>query len=102
MDDKEVSPVTSMGHCSACQMFLCGTTQSVKCNIHEEKVFLVCISHQSTLMFWDLRAQKQSGQSAPEQKVDLKKSSVPDTFKHLDRTWKPLFKVVQGFKTQSE
>lgn len=64
-------------------------------------VSLVCISHQSTLMFWDLRAQKQSGQSAPEQKVDLKKSSVPDTFKHLDRTWKPLFKVVQGFRTQA-
>lgn len=22
--------------------------------------------------------------------------SVPNTFKHLDRTWKPLFKVLQG------
>lgn len=63
------------------------------CSSSWHKFFLFWISHQSTLMFWDLRAQKQPSQSSQQQKVDQKKSSVPDTFKHLDRTWKPLFRV---------
>lgn len=72
------------------------------CSSSWRKFFLLWISHQSTLMFWDLRAQKQPSQSSEQQKVDQKKSSVPDTFKHLDRTWKPLFRVSVRIHTLSK
>lgn len=72
------------------------------CSSSWHKIFLLWISHQSTLMFWDLRAQKQPSQSSEQQKVDQKKSSVPDTFKHLDRTWKPLFRVSVRIHTLSK
>nr|XP_046246791.1 dynein axonemal intermediate chain 3 isoform X2 [Scatophagus argus] len=67
-----------------------------KCNI---SVQVATCSPDCTLMFWDLRVQKRLSRSASDKKqnVDQKTQptphSVPDTFKHLDRTWKPLFRV---------
>ncbi|XP_042368184.1 dynein axonemal intermediate chain 3 [Plectropomus leopardus] len=57
---------------------------------------LVTFSPDCSIMFWDVRLSRLLSQSATERKqsVDQKTPySVPDTFKHLDRTWKPLFKV---------
>ncbi|XP_075901198.1 dynein axonemal intermediate chain 3 [Nelusetta ayraudi] len=62
-------------------------------NRYNLSIQIITCSPDCTLMFWDLRAQKQPSQSSEQPKVDQKKSSVPDTFKHLDRTWKPLFRV---------
>lgn len=62
----------------------------------------MCLPPYSTLMFWDLRVQKWLSQSTldrkqkADQKAHLRPDSVPDTFEHLDRTWKPLFRVLQG------
>ncbi|XP_056270650.1 dynein axonemal intermediate chain 3 [Pseudoliparis swirei] len=56
---------------------------------------IVTCSPDCAVMFWDVRASRVS-QSASDRKqnVDQKAPySVPDTFQHLDRTWKPLFKV---------
>lgn len=57
-------------------------------------------------MFWDVRAQKLLSQSASDrkqnadQKTNLTPYGVPNTFKHLERTWKPLFRVLQGLRVQ--
>ncbi|XP_054459355.1 dynein axonemal intermediate chain 3 [Anoplopoma fimbria] len=56
---------------------------------------VVTCSPDCAIMFWDVRSTKLS-QSASDRKqnVDQKTTySVPDTFKHLDRSWKPLFRV---------
>ncbi|XP_070765575.1 dynein axonemal intermediate chain 3 [Enoplosus armatus] len=67
-----------------------------KCNI---AVQVVTCSPDCAIMFWDVRASKLLSQSASDrkqnvdQKTQLTPYIVPDTFKHLDRTWKPLFRV---------
>uniref|UniRef100_A0A3Q3FCA5 Dynein axonemal intermediate chain 3 n=1 Tax=Labrus bergylta TaxID=56723 RepID=A0A3Q3FCA5_9LABR len=59
---------------------------------------VVTCSPEGSIMFWDVRATKLSRHSASgkKQKADQKSQmapfSVPDTFKHLDQTWKPLFR----------
>ncbi|XP_076581938.1 dynein axonemal intermediate chain 3 [Chaetodon auriga] len=68
-------------------------------NKYKISVQVITCSPDCTLMFWDVRAQKLSSQSASDrkqnvdQKMHLTAYSVPDTFKHLERTWKPLFRV---------
>ncbi|XP_062280826.1 dynein axonemal intermediate chain 3 [Scomber scombrus] len=68
-------------------------------NKYNISVQVVTCSPDCSLMFWDVRAPKLLSHSASDRKqnVDQKPQmstySVPDTFKHLDRTWKPLFKV---------
>lgn len=53
-------------------------------------------------MFWDVRLPRLLSQHAAErkqtsdEKAHLTPYSVPDTFKHLDRTWKPLFRVLMS------
>ncbi|XP_030583005.1 dynein axonemal intermediate chain 3 isoform X2 [Archocentrus centrarchus] len=67
-----------------------------KCNI---SVQVVTCSPDCTVMFWDLRVPKLQSQPLADRKqnVDQKTPttaySVPETFKHLHRTWKPLFRV---------
>ncbi|XP_070688343.1 dynein axonemal intermediate chain 3 [Pempheris klunzingeri] len=68
-------------------------------NKHKISVQVVTCSPDCTVMFWDVRLPKLLSHSASdrkqkgEQKTQLTPYSVPDTFKHLDRTWKPLFRV---------
>ncbi|XP_026002507.1 dynein axonemal intermediate chain 3 isoform X2 [Astatotilapia calliptera] len=51
------------------------------------------------VMFWDLRVPKLQNQFLADRKQDVDQKtmmtpySIPTTFKHLDRTWKPLFRV---------
>ncbi|XP_049443884.1 dynein axonemal intermediate chain 3 [Epinephelus fuscoguttatus] len=65
-------------------------------NKHNISVQIVTCSRDCDIMFWDVRMSRLLSQSASERKqsVDQKKPNiVPDTFKHLDQTWKPLFRV---------
>ncbi|XP_029285354.1 LOW QUALITY PROTEIN: dynein axonemal intermediate chain 3 [Cottoperca gobio] len=57
---------------------------------------VVTCSPDCAIMFWDVRVTKPLSQSASDRKQNADQKtphSVPDTFKHLDRTWKPLFRV---------
>ncbi|XP_068599557.1 dynein axonemal intermediate chain 3 [Brachionichthys hirsutus] len=56
-------------------------------------VQVVSCSSDGFLMFWDVRVPKQSSQSAADRKPQSTAHGAPNTFKHLDRTWKPLFGV---------
>ncbi|XP_037830006.1 dynein intermediate chain 3, axonemal isoform X2 [Kryptolebias marmoratus] len=59
-------------------------------------VQVITCSPDCTIMFWDVRLPKQAGLSLfqrPDQNTPMTRYIVPKTFKHLDRTWKPLFKV---------
>uniref|UniRef100_A0A8P4GGW2 Dynein axonemal intermediate chain 3 n=1 Tax=Dicentrarchus labrax TaxID=13489 RepID=A0A8P4GGW2_DICLA len=81
-------------------------------NKYNISVQVVTCSPDCTIMFWDLRMQRLLSHSATDrkqsvdQKTQMTPYSVPDTFKHLDRTWKPLFRVLQGlrvhYKTHSK
>lgn len=54
----------------------------------------------SSMLFWDVRVLKQSTQSASDRKhnaTQMTPYTVPDKFKHLDWTWKPLFRVMHGW-----
>nr|XP_033478374.1 WD repeat-containing protein 63 isoform X1 [Epinephelus lanceolatus]XP_033478375.1 WD repeat-containing protein 63 isoform X1 [Epinephelus lanceolatus] len=65
-------------------------------NKHNISVQIVTCSRDCDIMFWDVRMSRLLSQSASERKqsMDQKKPNiVPDTFKHLDQTWKPLFRV---------
>ncbi|KAK1896340.1 WD repeat-containing protein 63 [Dissostichus eleginoides] len=65
-------------------------------NKNNVSVQVVTCSPDCALMFWDVRVTKLLSQSGSNRKqnADPKTSyGVPETFKHLDRTWKPLFKV---------
>ncbi|XP_041790507.1 dynein intermediate chain 3, axonemal [Chelmon rostratus] len=68
-------------------------------NKYNISVQVVTCSTDCSLMFWDVRAQKLLSQSASDrkqnadQKTNLTPYGVPNTFKHLERTWKPLFRV---------
>ncbi|KAI4828532.1 hypothetical protein KUCAC02_022614 [Chaenocephalus aceratus] len=65
-------------------------------NKNNVSVQVVTCSPDCALMFWDVRVTKLLSQSGSDRKqnADQKTSyGVPETFKHLDRTWKPLFKV---------
>nr|XP_020458559.1 WD repeat-containing protein 63 isoform X1 [Monopterus albus] len=62
-------------------------------------VQIVTCSPDCTVLFWDVRVMRLLSQSTSErrqnvaQKTQLTPYSVPETFKHLDTTWKPLFRV---------
>ncbi|XP_069560869.1 dynein axonemal intermediate chain 3 [Brachyistius frenatus] len=61
-------------------------------------VQVVTCSPDGSVIFWDVRMQTQLNQSLPERKPDVDQKlmtrySIPETFKHLNRTWKPLFKI---------
>ncbi|KAE8294652.1 WD repeat-containing protein 63 [Larimichthys crocea] len=60
-------------------------------NKYKISVQFVTCSPDGLIMFWDLRVQKATRQPA----IDTKQTTTPrsDTFKHLDRMWKPLFRV---------
>nr|XP_019954018.1 PREDICTED: WD repeat-containing protein 63 isoform X2 [Paralichthys olivaceus]XP_019954019.1 PREDICTED: WD repeat-containing protein 63 isoform X2 [Paralichthys olivaceus] len=68
-------------------------------NQYNTSVQVVTCSPDCSIMFWDVRLPKPLNQSAldrkktEDQKVQMTPYSVPDTFKHLDRTWKPLLRV---------
>ncbi|KAM7011894.1 dynein axonemal intermediate chain 3 [Tautogolabrus adspersus] len=52
-------------------------------------VQVVTCSPDCSIMFWDVRSTKLSSHSASGKKP----FGVPETFKHLDRTWKPLLRI---------
>ncbi|KAJ1171321.1 hypothetical protein NDU88_003184 [Pleurodeles waltl] len=59
---------------------------------------LVTCSPDCSIMFWDIRPAKPAAKSHQERKKSDDKhlenpQGVPTTFKHLDLTWKPLFKL---------
>ncbi|KAK5869587.1 hypothetical protein PBY51_024292 [Eleginops maclovinus] len=57
---------------------------------------VVTCSPDCSLMFWDVRVTKLLSQSASDRRQNADQNTsygVPDTFQHLDRTWKPLFRV---------
>ncbi|XP_039984181.1 dynein intermediate chain 3, axonemal isoform X2 [Xiphias gladius] len=68
-------------------------------NKYNISVQVVTCSPDCAIMFWDVRVPKLLSQSATDrkqtvdQKTQMTPYGVPDTFKHLDRTWKPLFRV---------
>ncbi|KAK0131724.1 WD repeat-containing protein 63 [Merluccius polli] len=64
-------------------------------NTNTTCVQLVTCAPNCSVMFWDIRSQKTGAQSASDkkQKVEDNPYSVPDTFSHLNLTWKPLVKV---------
>ncbi|XP_041647304.1 dynein intermediate chain 3, axonemal [Cheilinus undulatus] len=68
-------------------------------NKNNLSVQIVTCSPDCAIKFWDVRVSKQTSHSATskkqraDQKNQLTPYLVPETFKHLDRTWKPLFKV---------
>ncbi|XP_034437960.1 WD repeat-containing protein 63 isoform X1 [Hippoglossus hippoglossus] len=69
-------------------------------NKYKTSVQVVTCSPDCSIMFWDVRLPKLLNQPAsvrkqtPDQKAQMTPYSVPDTFKHLDRTWKPLCRVL--------
>ncbi|XP_028300642.1 dynein axonemal intermediate chain 3 isoform X2 [Gouania willdenowi] len=68
-------------------------------NKHHLSVQIVSCSPDCTVLFWDVRLPKLLNQAEPDRKQHMEQKplinphAVPETFKHLDRTWKPLFKV---------
>uniref|UniRef100_A0A3P8N6Q8 Dynein axonemal intermediate chain 3 n=1 Tax=Astatotilapia calliptera TaxID=8154 RepID=A0A3P8N6Q8_ASTCA len=68
-------------------------------NISNMSVQVVTCSPDCSVMFWDLRVPKLQNQFLADRKQDVDQKtmmtpySIPTTFKHLDRTWKPLFRV---------
>ncbi|XP_055364183.1 dynein axonemal intermediate chain 3 isoform X2 [Betta splendens] len=58
---------------------------------HASVQFVTC-SPDCSILFWDVRV-KQLSQSASDRKQQTTPYAVPDRFKHLDWTWKPLFRV---------
>ncbi|KAM4642787.1 dynein axonemal intermediate chain 3 [Discoglossus pictus] len=61
-------------------------------------VQLVTCSPDCNVMFWDIRLLKPSTQTATERKITGEKplenpNAIPETFKHLDLTWKPFIKA---------
>ncbi|XP_076731589.1 dynein axonemal intermediate chain 3 isoform X5 [Maylandia zebra] len=67
--------------------------------ISNMSVQVVTCSPDCSVMFWDLRVPKLQNQFLADRKQDVDQKtmmtpySIPTTFKHLDRTWKPLFRV---------
>ncbi|XP_059197452.1 dynein axonemal intermediate chain 3 [Centropristis striata] len=65
-------------------------------NMYNISAQVVTCSPDCTVMFWDLRVSRLLSQSTSERKQNVDQKTqhiVPNTFKHLDRTWKPLFRV---------
>ncbi|XP_074523900.1 dynein axonemal intermediate chain 3 isoform X2 [Halichoeres trimaculatus] len=65
-------------------------------NKNNISVQVITCSPDGALMFWDVRPTRQWSLSASgknHEKSQTTPATVPVTFKHLDRTWKPLFKV---------
>uniref|UniRef100_A0A3B3ZN58 Uncharacterized protein n=1 Tax=Periophthalmus magnuspinnatus TaxID=409849 RepID=A0A3B3ZN58_9GOBI len=65
-------------------------------NKYNMSVQIVTCSPDSYVLFWDIRVATLLTQpvTAKKQKVDQTSPySAPETFKHLDRTWTPLFRV---------
>ncbi|XP_054871078.1 dynein axonemal intermediate chain 3 isoform X2 [Amphiprion ocellaris] len=68
-------------------------------NMYKVSVQVVTCSPYSTIMFWDVRVPQLLNQSLSDrqqnvdQKTPITPYSVPATFEHLDRTWKPLFRI---------
>ncbi|KAM9848859.1 dynein axonemal intermediate chain 3 [Aulostomus maculatus] len=68
-------------------------------NKYSISVQVVTCSPDCSLLFWDIRLPKLLSQSASDRKQNVDQKTrmmtygVPNTFKHLDRTWKPLFRV---------
>uniref|UniRef100_A0A3B5AIP0 WD repeat domain 63 n=1 Tax=Stegastes partitus TaxID=144197 RepID=A0A3B5AIP0_9TELE len=68
-------------------------------NMYNVSVQVVTCSPDCTVMIWDVRVPKPLNQSLSDrqqnvdQKTPITPYIVPETFKHLDRTWKPLLRV---------
>ncbi|KAF7662162.1 hypothetical protein LDENG_00244860 [Lucifuga dentata] len=68
-------------------------------NKNNISVQVVTCAPDCSILFWDIRIPKtlnlqvSSGRQNMDEKLKVKPYSAPDTFKHLDRVWKPLFKV---------
>ncbi|XP_008404435.1 dynein axonemal intermediate chain 3 isoform X2 [Poecilia reticulata] len=68
-------------------------------NKQKVSVQIITCSPDCSLRFWDVRLPavftNTPGESTPavENKTQMTTCSVPETFKHLDRTWKPLLRV---------
>ncbi|KAG8003354.1 WD repeat-containing protein 63, partial [Nibea albiflora] len=61
-------------------------------NKYKISVQVVTCSPDGLIMFWDLRVQKMTRQPVMDTKQNVS-TAHSDTFKHLDRMWKPLFRV---------
>ncbi|XP_060792642.1 dynein axonemal intermediate chain 3 [Neoarius graeffei] len=62
-------------------------------NTHQISVQIVTCSSDGCVMFWDLRAPLTGKKPRVEEKTLENTYGVPKTFKHLNLTWKPLFRV---------
>ncbi|XP_034559103.1 WD repeat-containing protein 63 isoform X2 [Notolabrus celidotus] len=65
-------------------------------NKNNISVQVVTCSPDGAIMFWDVRVSKLSSLTTSGKKLEKTQSTpttVPLTFKHLDRTWKPLFRI---------
>ncbi|XP_047443492.1 dynein axonemal intermediate chain 3 [Mugil cephalus] len=68
-------------------------------NKDKVSVQIVTCSPDCSVLFWDVRMPKLLSQSLSDRKQNADQKTqvtpfiIPETFKHLDRTWKPLFKV---------
>ncbi|KAI3368543.1 hypothetical protein L3Q82_025551 [Scortum barcoo] len=108
LDDKKKNETPVMRHCAVSAVesshkapitdvqWLPPTFEALPVeNKFKMSVQIVTCSPDCSIMFWDVRTSKLLSQSVSgrKQKTQLTPYSVPDTFKHLHRTWKPLFKV---------
>lgn len=60
---------------------------------------MLCILYYSCVLVWDTRPPKGPQQQGSKEKQGPKNPmGVPDTFKHLDLTWKPMLKVIVEYK----
>ncbi|CAL8306342.1 unnamed protein product [Lota lota] len=73
-------------------------------NTNTTCVQLVTCAPNCSVMFWDIRSQRAGVQplSDKKQRVEENPYSVPDTFSHLNLTWKPLVKVRGPLKMGKE
>uniref|UniRef100_M4A9U3 Dynein axonemal intermediate chain 3 n=1 Tax=Xiphophorus maculatus TaxID=8083 RepID=M4A9U3_XIPMA len=68
-------------------------------NKQKVSIQIITCSPDCTLRFWDVRLPAEFSNTPTEStptvdhKTPMTTCSVPETFKHLDRTWKPMFRV---------
>ncbi|KAJ0065443.1 hypothetical protein NL108_010717, partial [Boleophthalmus pectinirostris] len=65
-------------------------------NKYNMAVQIVTCSPDSSILFWDIRVATLPAQSVTDKKQKVDQTSpysAPQTFKHLDRTWTPLFRT---------
>ncbi|KAM9761958.1 dynein axonemal intermediate chain 3 [Menidia menidia] len=97
LENSHKAPITDI-------QWLPPTFEVTRTGLPVENVYNICVqivscSPDCSILFWDVRMPKLMTHSLldkkqnVDEKIPIATSSVPETFKHLDRTWKPLFGV---------